>query len=318
MNQTSKINIGISACLVGQKVRYNGDGLKPTLINEQFTKYFGYVPFCPEVDIGMTIPREAVRLEKKDGNIRLWASKSETDYTEKMLDYSHKKVQELARLNISGYILKKDSPTCGMERVKIYDHNGVPAKSGVGLFAKILKERFPLVPIEEEGRLNDMRLRERFVERVFAFRRLQDFLTDNPTLGKLMQFHTAHKMLLMAHHPQKYRALGHALANARKENLSVYLLEYSNAFMEIMSGHTSLKKQTDVLFHLFGFFKKEISSAEKEEFLELVKQYKNKMIPMIVPITMLRHYLKKYPVDWLKAQVYFDPYPEALLLRSYF
>jgi len=204
-----------------------------------------------------------------------------------------------------------------MERVKVYDHNGVPDKSGTGLFAQVLLERFPLVPVEEEGRLNDIRLRERFVERVFAFRRLQDFLADTPTLGKLMQFHTAHKMLLMAHSPQKYRALGHDLANARKETLSDFLVEYAHAFMEIMSGQTSLKKQTDVLFHLYGFFKKEISTVEKQEFLGLVDQYKNKMIPMIVPITMLRHYLKKYPVDWLKAQVFFNPYPEELLLRSY-
>lgn len=313
----NKINIGISACLIGQKVRYNGDGLRPALINDQFARYFHYVPFCPEVGIGMGVPRETIRLEKKDGHIRLRASKSGNDYTEQMLEYARQKVEELAGLPISGYLLKKDSPTCGMERVKIYDPNGIPDKSGAGLFANALMERFPLIPVEEEGRLNDIRLREWFIERVFAVRRLQNFLADTPTLGKLMQFHTVHKMQLMAHHPQKYRALGHSLAKTSKAELTAFLAEYADAFLEIMATPASVKKLTDVLYHLFGYFKRAISPAEKQEFVRLLEQYRKKMIPMVVPITMLRHYLQKYPQEWLQDQVFMDPFPEELLLRSH-
>jgi len=317
MAAAKKINIGISACLVGQKVRYNGDGLRPHLINDLFAGYFNYIPFCPEVGIGMDVPHETIRLEKKDNEIRLRSSSGENDYTDKMLDYSATKTEALSHLQISGFILKKDSPTCGLERVKIYGNGGVPDKSGVGMFASALRAKFPLFPMEEEGRLNDIRLRERFIEHVFAFRRLQDFLEDSPNLGKLMAFHTGHKMQLMAHNPEKYRRLGHAVANAKKEDLSSFLAEYSTTFLEIMATAVSHKKQTDVLYHMFGFFKKIISSSEKQEFMRLVEQYKKQMIPMIVPITMLRHYLQKYPQPWLQAQVFFDPYPEEMLLRSY-
>lgn len=312
-----KINIGISACLVGHEVRYNGGSLKPPMINDHFAQYFNYVTFCPEVGIGMGVPRETIRLVSEKGNIRLKSSTGENDYTDAMQEYSKQKVDELSKLNIYGYILKKDSPTCGMERVKIYHNNNMPEKNGIGMFAQVLLDRFPMVPVEEEGRLKDIRLRESFVERVFAFKRLKDFIGDSPTVGKLMSFHTAHKMQLMAHNPEKFRKLGRKVALVKKDQLNNFLIEYATDFMDTLNTRASLKKQTDVLYHLLGYFKKEITSEEKQEFIKLVEQYKKQMIPFIVPLTMLRHYLKKYPDDWLQSQIYLDPYPEELMLRSY-
>jgi uncharacterized protein YbgA (DUF1722 family)/uncharacterized protein YbbK (DUF523 family) len=317
MNEVNKIKIGISACLLGQEVRFDGGSLKPALINKKFAEYFSYVPFCPEVGIGMGVPRESIRLEKKQDKIVLIAPKSGTDYTDKMIDYSEKKVEALSQMNLCGVILKKDSPTCGMERVKVYDPNKIPDKAGVGIFARILMDRFPLIPVEEEGRLNDIRLREHFVERVFAIDRIKRFIITLPDPGKLMVFHARHKMQLMVHHPQKYRLLGSKVAAVREMDKEKFLHEYQESYMEIMQHMPTIKKHTDVLYHLLGFFKNKITPEDKQEFIELVEQYRLGQIPIIVPLTMINHYLKKYPVDWLASQTYLEPYPRELMLRSY-
>jgi uncharacterized protein YbgA (DUF1722 family)/uncharacterized protein YbbK (DUF523 family) len=313
----AKIKIGISSCLIGKNVRFDGGSLKPELINKVFPKYFNYTSFCPEVEIGMSIPRETIRLQKENDRIHLVAPKSGNDYTDEMTSYSKNKVQSLSQSNICGFILKKDSPSCGMERVKIYDPNKVPTKTGVGIFAQELKACFPLLPIEEEGRLNDIRLQEHFVERVFTLDRLKKFLITLPGPGKLMSFHANHKMQLMVHHPEKYRQLGSKVAGVRKEDMENFLKEYQQKFLEIMQKKPTIKQHIDVLYHLLGFFKTHISAEEKKEFIDLVEQYRNGQIPIIVPLTMIKHYLKKYPIDWLGSQTYLDPYPPELKLRSY-
>lgn len=314
---TEKIKIGISGCLTGMKVRFDGQGLRPQLINELFSEFFDYVTFCPEVEMGMSIPRETIRLEKQEEEVRLVAPKSNTDHTDGMKTFADNKVAALAELDISGYIVKRGSPSCGFERIKIYNKDKIPAMNGVGMFTEKLIERFPLLPIEDEGRLNDIRLREHWVERVYAYERLKAFLRLKPSRGDIVKFHTNSKMQLMAHHPVKYRQLGKDVAEQHKQVTDEFLVHYENSYMEIMKHQASVKKHADVLYHLMGFFKKDIDSSEKQELVEVIEKYRTGMIPLVTPLTLINHYIKKYPVQWVCDQTYLTPYPEELLLRSY-
>ena len=314
---SKRIKIGISACLMGQKVRYDGGSFQPKLIHSVLPDYMDFVPFCPEVEIGMSVPRETVRLVTTETGIKLKAPKSGTDYTNQMNAYSIEKTNALSKLEISGYILKKGSPTCGMERVRVYNSRGIPEKSGNGLFASQLKKAFPNIPIEEDGRLNDIHLREHWIERVFAYDRLRTFLSLKPAVGKLMEFHTQSKMQLMAHHPEKYRLLGRKIALLQKDDLHQFYASYLTSFMQIMSVKPTIAKHTDVIYHLVGFFKKKITASDKKEILNLIEQFRNQIVPIVVPLTLLKHFLQKYPVKWMQEQTYLNPYPTDLSLRSH-
>jgi uncharacterized protein YbgA (DUF1722 family)/uncharacterized protein YbbK (DUF523 family) len=311
-----KITIGVSSCLLGEKVRYDGSHKHDGYVAGTLGAYFSYVSVCPEVECGMPTPREAIRLEGDPASPRLVTRMTRRDVTGQMLSYREARLEKLKNDNLCGYILKKDSPSCGLWRVKVYQGQGV-VKSGSGMFAAGLMRRFPLLPAEEEGRLNDPKIRENFIERVFSYKRWKDFLSDKPTSGKLVEFHTRHKMLLMAHSPQTYREMGKLVARGGGLKFPELLHDYENMLMAALALFATAKKHTDVLMHIMGYFKKELSSPEKAEMLDLIGQYKSATLPLVVPLTLLRHYILKYDQRYLKNQVYLSPHPRELMLRNH-
>lgn len=310
------IKLGVSSCLLGEKVRYDGGHKHDHYITDTLGNFFHFVPICPEVGCGMPIPREAMRLEGDPGNPRLVTNKTRIDFTELMLEYCRRVVVELEREDLCGFIFKKDSPSSGLFRVKVYN-KGVPLKTGRGLFADSVVSHFPLLPVEEEGRLYDMNIRENFIERIFAYRRWKDFLLGKRSMGELVEFHTRHKFQLMAHSPKIYRDLGKLVAEGTSVDNSLLLDRYQELFMHTLAQHSTAKKNSDVLIHIMGFFKKNLAHEEKLELLEVISQYRAGIIPLIVPITLLKHYINKYDQQYLKKQSYLNPHPLELMLRNH-
>ncbi|HJV33680.1 DUF523 and DUF1722 domain-containing protein [Geomonas sp.] len=310
------IKIGISSCLLGETVRYDGGHKHDRYITDVLGRFFSFVPVCPEVDCGMPVPREAMRLEGDPEAPRLVTSKSGADKTDQMLSFCHAKVVELEKEDLCGFIFKKNSPSSGLYRVKVY-REGMPARSGSGLFAAAVVAHFPHLPVEEEGRLNDPELRENFIERVFAYRRWKDLLAEQPDPGRLVAFHTRHKLIVMAHSPALYRELGSLVAQAGSADLPQLLSRYEELFMKALELLATVKKQTNVLQHIMGYFKRELSGPEKEELAEVIGQYHAQLVPLIVPVTLLRHYVNKYDQQYLKEQLYLAPAPAELMLRNH-
>lgn len=313
----SVINVGVSACLLGQKVRYDGGHKHDHYITDTLGRFFTFVPVCPEVESGMPTPREAMRLEGDPAAPRLMTRQSRIDKTEQMLSYCRAKLVELEKADLCGFIFKKDSPSSGLFRVKVYTDSGMPVKNGSGLFAAAFARRFPLLPMEEEGRLFDAALRENFIERVFSYRRWKDFLGNAPDIGKLVTFHTAQKLLLMAHSPKHYREMGVLVAHAREINQEELFSRYEELFMTGLALQATAKKNTNVLQHIMGYFKKELSPNEKAELQEIISSYHNHLLPLVVPLTLLRHYVNKYEQKYLQGQVYLSPHPAELMLRNH-
>ena len=310
------IKIGVSSCLLGEHVRYDGGHKHDRYITDILGKYFTFVPVCPEVGCGLPIPREAMRLEGDPANPRLMTGRSRVDLTDQMLAFCATRVRELEGEDLCGFIFKKDSPSSGLFRVKVYN-NGAAAKSGSGLFAAAVARRFPLLPMDEEGRLNDPFIRENFIERVFSYRRWKDFLATGPTLGRLVEFHTAHKLLMMAHSPEIYRTMGTLVAHGRELPEQELFRSYEEQFMKGLALHATTKKNTNVLHHIMGYFKQQLSHDEKAELLVVIGQYHDHLVPLVVPLTLLRHYVVKYDQQYLKGQVYLSPHPAELMLRNH-
>jgi uncharacterized protein YbgA (DUF1722 family)/uncharacterized protein YbbK (DUF523 family) len=311
----SKIEIGISSCLLGQEVRHDGGHKRNAWILNTLSSYFDFRPLCPELAIGMGVPRPTIRLIKQDNVIRLVGSKdTNLDVTDEMNRFSDQAVSGLD--DLSGYILKKDSPSCGMERVRIYNEKGIPEKNGSGLFAARLMEAHPNLPIEEEGRLMDPVLRENFIERVFVYYRWQKLLHNGLTVKDLMEFHASHKFNLLAHNESIYRELGPLVAQATPENLETIAEQYINMLMKGMKKPATRKRHTNVLMHVMGFLKNALSSDDKQELLDILEQYRLGRVPLIVPITLLRHHLRREPHPYIEKQYYMKPYPEELMLRN--
>ena len=311
-----QIAIGVSACLLGEKVRYDGGHKHDSYITGTLGIFFRLVPVCPEVECGMPIPREAMRLVGSPENPRLMTVRSGVDKTGQMLEYSEKKVRELETEELSGFIFKKNSPSSGLYRVKVYQ-DGQPARKSSGLFAAAVVRHFPLLPVEEEGRLNDPQLRENFLERVFASHRWKCFLAGKPDAGKLVAFHTTHKLLMMAHSTAIYREMGKMVAAAGKNADADLFTAYGELLMRGLALHATPKKNANVLMHIMGYFKKQLSAVEKAELLTIIDQYRNLLVPLIVPITLLRHYVMKYEQHYLQGQVYLSPHPAELMLRNH-
>jgi uncharacterized protein YbgA (DUF1722 family)/uncharacterized protein YbbK (DUF523 family) len=309
------IKVGVSSCLLGEKVRYDGGHKHDRYITDVLGKYFVFVPVCPEVGCGMTVPREAMRLEGDPANPRLVTNKTRVDKTLQMHAFCRSTVKALAGEDLCGFIFKKDSPSSGLFRVKVYT-DGMPARSGSGLFAAAMVKKFPLLPVEEEGRLNDPCIRENFIERLFSYRRWKDFLLDKPDLGSLVSFHTRHKLLIMAHSTQIYRDMGSLVAHGREMKWPELVPRYEELFMKALALHATVKKNTNVLMHIMGYFKRELSSDEKDEILGIINQYHDHLLPLIVPLTLLKHYVSKYDQLYLKQQVYLSPHPVELMLRN--
>lgn len=316
-DEKSLIKIGISTCLLGQKVRFDGGHKHDRYITDILGQYFKFVPVCPEIDVGMGVPREAVRLEGSAAAPRMIGGKSGKDWTAKMNSYSTRKARQLERLSLSGYILKKGSPSCGMERVRVYAGSGIPSRDGVGLFARALLDRFPMLPIEEEGRLNDARLRENFIVRVFAYHRLQRLFRGRFSRDAVVKFHTVHKYLLLAHSPKHYKMLGQLVAAVAKLPPAEFRTKYSESFMEALAVKTTTKKNVNVLQHILGYLKERLGPAEKEDILRVIEDYRDELVPLIVPITLLRHYIATFEVEYIRDQIYLNPHPKELMLRNH-
>lgn len=311
----SEISIGISSCLLGNEVRHDGGHKRNIYATSTLAEYFIFRSFCPEVAIGMGIPRPAIRLSKINGEIRLVGSKdSELDVTQDMLDWSESAIQNMQ--DLSGFILKNNSPSCGMERVRVFDGNGVPDRNGIGMFARILMESMPWLPVEEEGRLNDPTLRENFIERVFVYYRWQQLIKNGLTVASLMDFHQRHKFILLAHDEAEYRLLGPLIASCTKENLQSIADEYLLRMMTMLKSRSSRKRHTNVLMHVMGFLKNKIDTDDKQELIEILDDYRHGKIPLVVPITLMKHHLRRFPDEYISNQYYMSPYPEELMLRN--
>jgi uncharacterized protein YbgA (DUF1722 family)/uncharacterized protein YbbK (DUF523 family) len=312
-----KIPIGISSCLLGENVRYNGGHALDRFLSDTLGKYVHYTPVCPEVECGFGIPRETFRLVGDPRKPRLITGKTGIDHTDRMEAWAEKRVRDLEKEALCGFIFKSDSPSSGMERVKVYDDNGVPRKIGVGLFARAFMEHFPLIPVEEEGRLHDPILRENFIERIFTYRRYREGMAKNEPIRNLVAFHTTHKLLLMAHSPKYLQQMGNLAAHAKQFSQKDFIMQYEKLLMEAMALKLSTAKHTNVLHHIMGYFKKNLSADEKQEILALVDEYRQGLIPLIVPVTLMNHYVRKYDESYLKKQVYLNPHPLELQLRNH-
>lgn len=312
-----KIRIGISACLLGQKVRYDGGHKLDRFLADTLGQYFEYVPVCPEVECGLPVPRESMRLEGDSESPRLVTSRTKQDMTERMVRWAKKRVIELEKEELCGYIFKSDSPSSGLERVKVYNEKGVPVKKGVGIFARIFMRHFPLLPVEDEGRLHDPELRENFLERIFTLKRWREILGKKVSRGNLVNFHTQHKLLILSHSPDHYRIMGKLVARAKEIPLKELFQQYQNILMEGLKLKTTPKKNANVLLHMMGYFREQLTSDEKQELLEVIENYRKKVVPLIVPVTLVIHYVRKYAQPYLSQQVYLNPHPLELQLRNH-
>jgi uncharacterized protein YbgA (DUF1722 family)/uncharacterized protein YbbK (DUF523 family) len=314
---TLPIRILVSACLLGEKVRYDGGHKRDLFLLETLGPLVEWVPVCPEVDCGLPVPREAMHLTGDASRPRLVTVRTGLDLTGRMEKWAKGRLDELSGLDLCGYICKKDSPSSGMERVKVYGGDGIPARSGAGIFTRMFMERFPLIPVEEEGRLTDPVLREMFVERVFCLRRLRNLRSEPLSRGALVEFHTDHKLLLLSHDRRHYEEMGRLVARAKQLPVETLYGKYGELFMETLAHRATPKKCADVLTHMMGYLKKDLSSDEKKELLDVIGQYRNRLIPLVVPVTLLRHYVRKYGVPYLARQVFLNPHPAELMLRNH-
>ena len=306
-----KIQIGVSSCLLGEEVRYNGGHKRSRYITDILADYFQYVPLCPELAIGLGVPRPPIRLV---GTLDAPRAISPDDPTIEATDDLDAYGREIGRTHtfISGFILKAKSPSCGMERVKVYDKNGVPSPNGRGLFARALMETQPLLPCEEEGRLNDPGLRGSFLERVFAFHRWQTLIAEGLTARALVEFHTEHKFLLMAHDQEAMRELGRLVAQAGSGDLEEIGHRYIEGMMQALARPARLKAQVNVLQHLAGFLSDKLDSGDREELDQTIHAYRREELPIIAPLTLIRHHLRRLPHDYLEKQRYLDARPAPL------
>lgn len=311
----SKIKIGISSCLLGQEVRHDGGHKRNVYILNTLSRYFEFQPLCPETAIGMSIPRPPIRLIKENDEIRLVGSRDpDLDVTDQMNRFSAQAVTHM--YDLSGYILKKDSPSCGMVRVRVYNDKGHPEKNGSGLFAEQLMKTHPSMPIEEEGRLMDPVLRENFIERVFIYYRWQKLCSEGLTVRGLMDFHARHKFNLLAHNETIYRELGPLVAEARPDTIAEIAVQYLDKLMQGMKRPATRKRHTNVLMHVMGFIKEALTADDKQELLDILDKYRFGQVPLIVPITLLNHHLRRSPQPYIEQQFYMSPYPEELMLRN--
>jgi uncharacterized protein YbgA (DUF1722 family)/uncharacterized protein YbbK (DUF523 family) len=312
-----RLRVGISACLVGQEVRYDGGHKRDQFLTDTLGQFVEWVPVCPEVELGLGIPRETIRLEGDPAAPRLRAPKSGTDHTAAMQRLARVRVDALAHQDLVGYVLKKDSPSCGMERVRVYGDGGSPVRTGVGTFARVLMERMPLLPVEEEGRLHDPALRENFVERLFAYARWRAFASEHPTRGGLVRFHTAHKLAVLAHVPAAYRRLGVLVAHASERPLREVLADYGREFMSALRVRATPARHANVLEHMLGYFSRDLTPGERQEMTEVIADHRRGLAPLVVPLTLVKHHVRRLRVEYLQGQTYLDPHPKELMLRNH-
>jgi uncharacterized protein YbgA (DUF1722 family)/uncharacterized protein YbbK (DUF523 family) len=311
------IRLGISRCLLGEDVRFDGGHKRDRFLTDLLGRYVEWVPVCPEVEAGLGTPREAMRLVGDGRHPRLLTIKTGRDQTAAVETMATARLPELEALDLSGYVFKKDSPSCGIERVRLYNRHAKPSRRGVGLFARAFMERFPLIPVEEEGRLYDPLLRENFIERVFCYRRWRDLLQNGVTTHDLVRFHTIHKYLLLSHSPQQYQALGRLVAENRRCRPKDLARRYGERFMKTLAVKATVRKQVNVLHQLLRYFKDRLGLQEKTELLGAIEAYHRRVTPLIVPLTLIKHYARLFGVEYVGDQVYLNPHPMELMLRNH-
>jgi len=312
-----KIKLGISSCLLGEKVRYDGGHKLDHFLADTLGNYVTWVPVCPEVESGLPVPREAMHLVGDPKAPRLVTIRTGIDHTSRMKRWANSKVAALKREELCGFVFKSRSPSSGMRGVKIYTELGMPYATGSGIFAHAFMRGFPLLPMEDEGRLHDPAIRQNFIERIFVFKRWQEFKKGGGTAGALVSFHTEHKLLMMSHSQKHYGVLGKIVAGAKKAKRDALHQQYITTLMDGLSLPTTVKKNTNVLQHMAGYFKAQLSRDEKQELQEVIEQYRRELVPLIVPVTLLKHFVRKYNVDYLKRQYYLSPHPAELMLRNH-
>jgi uncharacterized protein YbgA (DUF1722 family)/uncharacterized protein YbbK (DUF523 family) len=324
------IVIGVSACLLGSEVRFDGQHKRDAFLVDELGAFVRWVPVCPEVEVGMGVPRESVRLvadPRPQGRLRMLGNRTGEDWTDRMTALAERRVRALGPLRLSGYVLKSRSPSCGMERVKVFprDDDGdddegragaQPSRDGVGLFAAELLRQMPNLPVEEEGRLADPRLRENFIERVFAYHRLRRLWQERWTVGRLVAFHTAHKMALLAHSTDGYRRLGRLVGEAKKQPRAALREQYEGAFMAVLKKPATPGRHANVLTHMLGHLRGHLDAADRDELRALIEDHRRGLVPLVVPLVLMRHHVKKHAIAYLLGQSYLDPHPKELMLRN--
>jgi uncharacterized protein YbgA (DUF1722 family)/uncharacterized protein YbbK (DUF523 family) len=308
--------VGISSCLLGEEVRYDGGHKHSAYITKTLGEYFSFRPFCPEVAIGLRIPRPPIRLVSSNGGVRVRGVKNpELDVTEKLDAYGREVAGQLH--GVSGYLFKRGSPSCGMERVKVYhEDTGMPVDASAGRFAAAIMQALPELPCEEEGRLMDPYLRENFIERVFVYHRWQCYVAAGLTPATLVDFHTRHKFIVLAHDEPVYRELGRLVAEAGKGDLQELASDYIRLLMRALREIATPRQHTNVLMHIMGYFKEHLDTHDKQELLAIIDDYRNEIVPLIVPLTLIQHYQRLYPNEYIGQQYYLNPHPRELMLRN--
>ena len=315
--QDQPLRLGVSSCLLGEQVRFDSGHARDRYVTDTLGQWFEYVAVCPEVEMGMSIPRPTIRLVEEGGALQLVAPSTGEDFTERMTAYAAAKVTELMKLDLDGYILKKNSPSCGLERIKVYRNEMPLRRNERGLFAAQLTERWPGLPAEEDGRLNDPALRENFIERVFARNRWRTLVEGGLTRRRLIEFHTAHKLLIRAHNETAYRRLGRLVGSAGTISDRELFAEYEVEFQGALRTKATVKKHVNVLQHALGYQKTLLDSVEKREILTAIEDYRLGLLPLVVPLTLLRYNIRRHDVEYLAGQLYFDPHPKELMLRNH-
>lgn len=315
--KNSSVRVGISACLLGDQVRYDGGHKKNAFAVNKLDPLVEFVRVCPELELGLGVPREPIRLVEQENDVRLVTSKTSEDLTDRMKVYAEERIDRLEKMGLDGFILKKDSPSCGMERVKIHMDNGHNQKVGRGLFAQVLMRRMPLLPVEEEGRLCDPVLRENFMQRVFAYRRLREVFSDSWRVKEVIQFHEQEKLLLLSHDPEGCRSLGRIVAQIRQLTREEVKEQYQRQFMETLSVKVTPRRHCNVLQRMVGFFSDSLSSEQRQEMLGVIEDFRHQLVPLVVPLTLLQHYVSRFKVAYLGRQSYLAPVPKQLMCRNY-
>ncbi|SLM32430.1 conserved hypothetical protein [Desulfamplus magnetovallimortis] len=313
------IKVGISTCLTGEKVRYDGNHSHDRFVTETLGQFFDFVPVCPEVECGMPVPREAIQLVGDPENPRLVTVNSRKDMTDQMKNWIDIKLTELEKENLCGFIFKSKSPSSGLHRIKVHNEKGnVISHAGRGLFAHAFVKCFPRIPAEDAARLNDPKIRETFIENIFTLKRWRRLLEGQRSLGALVDFHTRNKLLLFSHSEKIYRKMGKLVADGKMMDKDALFDQYESLLFQTLTLQTTLKKNINVLQHMMGYFKKDLAGDEKQELLAIFDDYKRGFVPLIVPMTLIKHYVQKYNQEYLACQTYLNPHPVELKLRNYY
>lgn len=315
-SEPPRIRVGVSSCLLGEGVRYDAGHKRDAYINDVLGRYFEYAPFCPEVAIGMGIPRPPIRLVGKPESPRAVGVKVEgIDVTDALVDYARSVVS--SGPDISGYIFKRGSPSCGMERVKVFTEAGMPDGKSSGLYARVIMDSMPLLPTEEEGRLNDPALRASFVERVYVYDRWRALAREEITAARLIDFHTRHKLLLLSHSEIHYRRLGRLVADAGTRDMAELAGEYIAILMEGLARQATRRRHSNVLQHIMGYLKRSIDAGDKAELARTIDEYRRGSIPLVVPMRLVEHHFRRHPNEYIALQIYLNPHPAELGLRNH-